>query len=106
MADVPGAPVASRSAIVITILFMLLPPVTGNIIRRPCSGLWRIDMHFAAVIDHTIACFFADFTSACNRFLWRKVTGADRRFAGAAGNIEHVFGLTQSGHPSPQSAHQ
>src|SRR6185437_3538480 len=35
MADVEGAPIASRSAIEIITLFMLLPPVAENAIRRP-----------------------------------------------------------------------
>src|SRR6266478_9447056 len=70
------------------------------------SRLWRIEMNIAAIVDDTIARFRIEFTFSGQGICLRQIARADRRLAVAAGNIEHICRLAQSGHPPPQGAHQ
>src|SRR5450759_5051209 len=76
------------------------------------SWLWRIEMNVAAIVGDTIARFRSRFTRLRKRICRRgrtcirQIAGTDRRLAVAAGNVEHVIRLAQSGDPAPQAAHQ
>src|ERR1700737_4494324 len=76
------------------------------------SRLGRIEMNVAAIVDDTIARFLPRFTlrdgRICrrSRILLRQIAGPDRRLAVPPWNIEHIFRLAQTGHPSPQCTHQ
>src|ERR1700737_941669 len=76
------------------------------------SSLRRIEEHLTAIIEETIARLRVLFTfpgkRGCRRrsICIRQIIRADRRLAVAAGNIEHVIRLAQSGHSPAQGAHQ
>src|SRR5450432_3791412 len=105
------APAASARTTAKIIFFMFALPFRERS-PRPMSRLRRIKMRLAAIVGDTIACFRLRFTSILharfidNRIMWQEIVRADRRLAGAAGNIENIVRLTQSGHPAPQRAHQ
>src|SRR6266576_6478464 len=70
------------------------------------SWLRWIEMNVAAIVRDTIARFRLPITFRSQRMRLRQIARADRRLAVAAGNIEHICRLAQSGHPPPQGAHQ
>src|SRR5258705_10958693 len=78
-----------------------LPP---SIICR--SWFRRIEMNLAAIVDDTIARFPGLFTFPGKRICIRQIIRTDRGLAVAAGNVDDVIRLAQSGDPSPQRTHQ
>src|SRR6266852_7532773 len=78
-----------------------LPP---SVICR--SWFRRIEMNLAAIVDDTIARFPGMFTFLGKRICIGEIIRTDRRLAVAAGNIDDVLRLAQSGDPSPEGTHQ
>ena len=63
-------------------------------------------MNVAAIVDDTIARFPGLFTFPGKRICIRQIVRTDRRLAVAAGNVDDVVRLAQSGDPAPQRTHQ
>src|SRR6266478_3752603 len=70
------------------------------------SWFRRIEMNVAAIVDDTIARFPDLFTFPGKRICVRQIIRTDRRLAVAAGNVDDVIRLAQSGDPAPQGTHQ
>src|SRR5450631_327059 len=114
--QIPAATSTTKKPSITAFSTLRLPWSSGGSGAAPPAsviiGSWRrrIEMNVAAIVDNTIARFRSHFTLSgkriCRRKRIRQIDRTDRRLAVAAGDVEHIVGLTQSGHPAPQTTHQ